>query len=78
MIDPQREQELLWERVQALRKACRESHKDGAGGAAMCICGAGGGGSAACSALMEIRNILAVAKVPPAYRKTLAFLKESL
>lgn len=40
----------------ALLDACHKSHGKGAGGAAMCICGAGCGGSAACSAL----NILKI------------------
>jgi len=74
----EREQELTWQRMRALKDACRASHKDGPGGAAMCICGAECGGSAACGALMEIRSLLSVAKVPPAYRPRLEAIKWTL
>lgn len=43
----------------ALKTACRKQHPGGAGGAAMCACGAPGGGSAACSMLRELRQLLA-------------------
>jgi hypothetical protein len=44
------------ENVQALFKACSDSHKHGACAQVMCICG-NTGSSPACSALSEIRDV---------------------
>lgn len=45
--------------ISALFNACLKEHRGGAGGAAMCICGAGCGGSEACSALELLKQAMA-------------------
>ncbi len=58
----------------ALREACRQAHKPGPGGAAMCYCGRGGGGAACCSALRQVRDFLAALDpeaVPAGWREWL-------
>jgi hypothetical protein len=52
------EEDLMAERWFGLMEACRKSHSGVAGGAAMCICGAGGGGSRACSMLAILRDFV--------------------
>jgi len=44
--------------VDALFKACHDSHRSGAGGARICICGAGCGGSDACNGLYLLQAAL--------------------
>lgn len=57
-------------RVNALLTACCNQHR-GAGGAAMCICGAGSGGSAACGGLALLKRAITG---PEEYRVEVAAL----
>ena len=54
-----------------LLKAAEKTHK-GAGGACMCICGAGCGGSSACNALHALKRALTTED--KAYRDSLAHI----
>ena len=63
----------------ALMDACNKSHKGGAGGAAICVCGAGGGGSSACSMLGKIKNIIRhmpTEKLPTVWRDQIESLRK--
>ncbi len=68
MSDEDRMAELDRKSFRALKAAAQASHPKGAGGAAMCICGAGCGSSAACRALYILRDLVQVAEVPIEYR----------
>jgi hypothetical protein len=46
------------EATDALFKVCCDSHRSGAGGARICICGAGCGGSRACNGLYLLQSAL--------------------
>jgi hypothetical protein len=63
-----------------LRMAAYNWHtsKSEAGGAKVCICGAGCGGSGACSALFDIRNLLRACSVPEEYKELLELWRQVL
>jgi hypothetical protein len=74
-----RTKELQWEAMQAIRAACRATHKEGAGGQAICICGASCGGSASCRMLKEFVGLvqcIPTSKLPSAWRKYIEELRE--
>lgn len=60
MTEEQRTERRAWlfRGWQELRAACNKQHPRRAGGAAMCICGAGGGGSHACQMLATLRDLI--------------------
>lgn len=79
-IEPEEAAQIVREikRFDALRQVCRASHKGGAGGAAMCICGAGGGGSDACAALGRLQNLVThipTDKLPLPWKKEVEALR---
>ena len=73
--------ERLWNNWGALKSAARATHKDGAGGTAICICGADCGGSAACSMLRELMTLvhnIPTRRLPAEWRKVVAELRDAM